>query len=97
MQGPYFVGVASQPEDQVRLPARARPRGSDTPFAQSVVPLTRADTDLARRARPTFDGTVINAYDAGAKGDGVTDDTAALNDALENGGTLFLPQVGVRF
>jgi glucan 1,3-beta-glucosidase len=64
---------------------------------QGQLPLTRPDTPLPTRARPTFgspDGTsgVFNAYDAGAKGDGVHDDTAALQQAITNNAQVFLPQ-----
>jgi glucan 1,3-beta-glucosidase len=38
---------------------------------------------MERRARPSFDGwTVYNVYHFGAKGDGVTDDTTAIQAAL---------------
>lgn len=47
---------------------------------------------LVQRARPRFgDAAVFNARDAGAKGDGHTDDTAALQRALDEHDEVFLP------
>ena len=42
---------------------------------------------------PSFDDTegIANALDAGCKGDGVTDDTAALQAAITGSRTLFIP------
>jgi len=67
------------------------------PGVQGTVPLKRADAPLPRRLRPAFgtgDGSagVFNAYSAGAKGDGVTDDTAALQAAISGNAQVFLPQ-----
>lgn len=58
------------------------------------VPLTRADAPLERRPRPTFDGEAavpVSIFAFGAKGDGVSDDTAALRAALAASPTVFLP------
>ena len=78
-QGPYYLNRVMQSGNQ------------------GPIPLTRPDTPITNRARPTFgspDGTtgVFNAYDAGAKGDGVTDDTAALQAAISGNAQVFLPQ-----
>jgi glucan 1,3-beta-glucosidase len=46
---------------------------------------------LPLRSRPAFGPTVFNARDAGAKGDGVADDTAALQKAINEHDQVFLP------
>jgi len=67
------------------------------PAVNGQVPLTRADAPLPRRARPSFDNEAqtpvsILSY-GGARGDGVTDCTAALVEALKLPGTppIFFP------
>lgn len=65
---------------------------------QTATPLTRADAPLSLRPRPwnpPGGGAVVNVYTYGAKGDGVTDDTAAILAAIAaqpQGGAVFLPQ-----
>merc|ERR1711937_669606 len=55
----------------------------------------RPDTPLESRSRPVFGdgngGGVFNAWDGGAKGDGKTDDTSALQKALQQHDQVFLP------
>ena len=95
------TGLAGKPGGTVVVPAwRQGPSyasgGAPQPGANGALPLTRADAPLERRARPTFDGDAlppVNAQAYGAKGDGVTDDTAALRAALAVAGApaVFLP------
>ncbi len=39
-----------------------------------------------------IEGAPVNVKDFGAKGDGVTDDTAAIQDALNTGGDVYIPE-----
>ena len=50
------------------------------------MPLTKVSFSM-------IDGTVINVKDFGAVGDGVADDTASLQAALDSGSpTIYFPQ-----
>eukprot|EP00043_Microstomoeca_roanoka_P018214 m.193711 g.193711 ORF g.193711 m.193711 type:complete len:682 (-) comp16783_c2_seq13:216-2261(-) len=52
---------------------------------------TRSDTPMPALSRPADFATVFNVRDAGAKGDGVTDDTAAIASALQQHDVVFFP------
>lgn len=64
---------------------------------------TRAAEDLVDEDEVSFDLPFINVQDFGAIGDGVTDDTAAIQEAIDfaldeaNGGTLFFPAPSLRY
>jgi len=95
------TGLAGKPGGTVVVPAwRQGPAyasgGVPQPGVIGALPLTRADAPLERRARPTFDTDAIapvSALTFGAVGDGVHDDTAALQAALSAPGApaVFLP------
>jgi len=55
------------------------------------LPVVRPDQDVPTRARNTFGPTVFNVYDAGAKGDGINDDTAAIQKAINENQQVFFP------
>ena len=67
--------------------------GALQPGSQGSIPLTRPNTPLEQRSRPTFDGyDFINVYSTGAYGDGIHDDTVAVQTALNLGQAVFFPQ-----
>lgn len=67
--------------------------GQEQKALRGKLPPVRKNTPLAQRARPVFGekGSVLNVMEAGAKGDGVTDDTAALQAAIDQSQEVFLP------
>jgi glucan 1,3-beta-glucosidase len=95
------TGLAGKPGGTVVVPAwRQGPAyassGKPQNGAIGALPLTRPDAPLERRARPTFDADAtppVSALTFGAVGDGVHDDTAALQAALSAPGApaVFLP------
>jgi hypothetical protein len=60
--------------------------------AMASLTTLRADTDYMSKKRPTFDSADVgNALILGAKGDGITDDTAVLQAAINAHTVVFLP------
>jgi Pectate lyase superfamily protein len=65
------------------------PRASaDTPFSSFAFPATGAPT---ARTLPDRLGELKNVKDFGARGDGSTNDTAAIQAAINRGGTVYFP------
>jgi hypothetical protein len=65
------------------------PRASaDTPFSSFAFPATGAPT---ARTLPDRLGELKNVKDFGARGDGSTNDTAAIQTAINQGGTIYFP------
>ena len=65
------------------------PRASaDTPFSSFAFPATGAPT---ARTLPDRLGGLKNVKDFGARGNGSTDDTAAIQAAVNQGGTIYFP------
>ena len=99
--GTITPGLPGNPQGSVTIPAwrqgAAFTAGAAINGNQGALTLTRADAPYAQRPRPFFGGSdgsgkVANVYDYGAKGDGVADDTAALQAALNVADEVFLPQ-----
>lgn len=66
--------------------------GQATPGGRGDFTPARANEPLPFTARPVLSGTVTNVLSMGAKGDGVTDDTAAFNKSLNSGSSIvFVP------
>lgn len=94
-------GMAGNPTGTVTIRAwrqgAAFTAGKPIAGNQSALALTRPDAPLPLRPRPNFggaDGTgaVANVYTYGAKGDGVADDTKAIQAAIDASDEVFLPQ-----
>lgn len=62
---------------------------------QADTQLQQADTQL-QQAIVTQKVNITDVKTAGAKGDGVTDDTAAIQAALDNGGCVYFPEGNYR-
>lgn len=52
---------------------------------------------LTKANNRMIDGAVVNVLDYGAVGDGVTDDTAAIQAAVDTGKTVYLPEPSVEY
>jgi len=68
------------------------------PVAGDLMQITEGATGAVKDISPFSTQRFVNVLDQGAKGDGVTDDTAAINSAINsltsapNGGTVFFPR-----
>lgn len=52
---------------------------------------------LTKATNSMISGAVVNVLDYGAVGDGVTDDTAAIQAALDTGKTVYFPEASVAY
>lgn len=78
----------------IRFISITGPTANLAPGTIGAINLTRPDAPLERRMRPTFEGeNPINVLSFNATGDGITDDTAALQKAINQAGVtpVFLP------
>jgi hypothetical protein len=67
----------------------------DTPFTSYAFKATPQDASQVARTLPSRLNDVINVKDLGAKGDGITDDTSAINSAIDYLYTLSIPNPNV--
>jgi sugar lactone lactonase YvrE len=72
-----FADIGARPKTETRFDATPL-AALPEPVASDLIPLPAGDT-------------WVNAHDLGAKGDGQTDDTAALQNAIANHHTVYLP------
>lgn len=97
LHGP--TGNESAFVDSWRLAGAVMIDGVTQPDVAGPLPRTRRPPPggaLPRRPRPSFDGdesgpAPVSVWRWGAKGDGLTDDTAALQAAIDGAQALFLP------
>ena len=75
--GLRYAGIGAMPEIETEFDAAPLP-AMPLPAASDLAPLPTGDT-------------WVNAHDLGAKGDGQTDDTAALQKAIANHQAIYLP------
>ncbi len=77
LHGLIFADIGAIPEIETHFDAEPL-AAMPEPVASDLIPLPACDT-------------WVNARDLGAKGDGQTDDTAALQNAIANHRTIYLP------
>jgi len=67
-------------------------KGKALPAVQGNLPSNRPDKNLVQKQRPDFDdGSVANVRTFGAKGDGKSDDTEAIQKAIDSSDSVFFP------
>jgi parallel beta-helix repeat protein len=91
---PSVQAIASTPSPQPQTPSPRPPTPSPSPSTRpSPSPAASASASpVTPSPAPTFAGLAVTAF--GARGDGVTDDTAAVHrarDAAGQGGTVLFP------
>jgi hypothetical protein len=71
------------------LPGLATPGQFDTNYKTASLPAKQADTRALRALPPTKEWANVRSF--GAKGDGTTDDTAAVQKAIDSRRVVYLP------
>jgi hypothetical protein len=73
----------------LKLPGLAQPGRFDTNYKTAALPSSPAGTRALRTLPPTKEWANVRSF--GAKGDGTTDDTAAIQKAIDSHRVVYLP------